>query len=577
MGLGKTLQAITAAVIKKELFGFRRTLIVCPASLKEQWKREIERFTGMNAVIVSGGQRARQKTYECDPAFFLVTNYEAVLRDILVIRRCPPDLVILDEAQRIKNFNTKTHQAILSIPRKQSLVITGTPLENKLEDLYAIVQFSDPELLSPFWVFSATHLVLSREKKKICGYANIDALRSRLANLVIRRKKEEVLDSLPAQVTNVYYVDLAEEQRVIHHGFFAALMPLLDKKILTPLDVQRIHELLLCMRMVCDSTFLIDDETNVSPKLAELSEIVREIVIDNRRKTVIFSEWTTMTYLIGKMLSGLGIGFVEFTGKVRVDRRQALIAEFESNPECMVFLSTDAGGVGLNLQAADCVINVELPWNPAKLNQRIGRVARIGQKSSCINVINLIARGSIEERVAAGLASKQELFDAVFEEDGASYIDFSEEKRTSFVNSIRRLMNEEPVPQPIDTTPRAEIEDDTPYFLNPRVLEEEGIKNLGMEEGVWEDDAAAEADFARSGQENPGPIETHQDEKDGHAADPAAMEEVLNNGLKFLSGLSSMMSGKPLSIEGESKAVSIDRETGEVTLKFRLPGFGPRE
>ena len=138
-------------------------------------------------------------------------------------------------------------------------------------------------------------------------------------------------------------------------------------------------------------------------------------MVENKRKTVIFSEWTTMTFLIAKHLSKAKIDYVELSGKVPVKKRQALIDEFTNNPDCKVFLSTDAGGTGLNLQAADCVVNFELPWNPAKLNQRVGRVNRIGQASKCVNVVNLISKDSIEEKIMAGLQMKTDLFKGVFD------------------------------------------------------------------------------------------------------------------------------------------------------------------
>ncbi|MEJ2642636.1 MAG: C-terminal helicase domain-containing protein, partial [Desulfosarcinaceae bacterium] len=164
------------------------------------------------------------------------------------------------------------------------------------------------------------------------------------------------------------------------------------------------------MRQACNSTYLIDRSSHISPKLDELANILDELVVQNGRKLVLFSEWTTMTYLIARRLSEAGIGFVELSGKVPVKKRQALIDTFTSDPACRVFLSTDAGGTGLNLQAADCVVNFELPWNPARINQRIGRVNRIGQQSGCINVVNLVSRGGIEERIMAGLQLKLDLF-----------------------------------------------------------------------------------------------------------------------------------------------------------------------
>ena len=160
MGLGKTLQAITVALLKKDIYGFKRTLIICPASLKYQWKKEIERFSEEKAVIIEGMRSDRYKVYKNSGEFFLIANYEAVMRDITVIRLFPPDMIILDEAQKIKNYDTKTSYAVKSIPKKQSLVITGTPLENNLLDLYSIMNFVDPEVLAPQWEFSMNFLWL---------------------------------------------------------------------------------------------------------------------------------------------------------------------------------------------------------------------------------------------------------------------------------------------------------------------------------------------------------------------------------------------------------------------------------
>ena len=267
MGLGKTLQAISLAVMKKEVFGFNRVLVVTLASLKDQWKREIERFSDESAIVVAGSAKKRKEIYRKGEHFFAITNYEAVLRDVTVIPKYKPDLVILDEAQRIKNFSTKTADAVKRLPRKHALVLTGTPLENKLEDVYSIVQFLDPHLLAPLWQFAADHFMISREKKgHILGYRNLENLHEKLKPLVIRRKKEEVLKDLPDEVVNNYYVNLHYEQAEIYSGYVRVLHPLLNKKFLTPMDLRRIQELLVRMRMVCDSTYLVDRETHVSPQ-----------------------------------------------------------------------------------------------------------------------------------------------------------------------------------------------------------------------------------------------------------------------------------------------------------------------
>ena len=429
MGLGKTLQAICLGLLKKKLFGFSKILVVTLASLKEQWKREIEKFTTEQAVIVEGSPSQRKSIYSTDKSLFKITNYEAVLRDVTILSLFNPDMIVLDEAQRIKNFSTKTADAVKRLPKKHAVVLTGTPLENKLEDIYSIVQFLDPFMLTPLWKFASDHFLIPKKKKSsIAGYKNLEMLNKKLKRIVIRRKKEDVLKDLPTEIINNYYIDLNDEQSEIHSGYARVLIPLINKKYLTPVDVRRIQVLLLRMRMVCDSTYLIDRETYISPKLKELEGIIDELVVQNNRKMVIFSEWTTMTFLIARMLSDMNISFVELSGKIPVKKRQALIDEFTENTDCRVFLSTDAGGTGLNLQAADCVVNFELPWNPAKLNQRVGRVNRIGQKSRGINVINLIAKNSIEEKIFAGIQLKTDLFKGVFD-DGPDTVEFSREKK----------------------------------------------------------------------------------------------------------------------------------------------------
>ncbi len=558
MGLGKTLQAIGLCICKKNVFGFRKVLVVTMSSLKQQWQREIERFSDEKACIIAGNAQKRKEQYHTDSSLFKITNYEAVLRDVTIISRLKPDVIVLDEAQRIKNFETKTAEAVKSLPRQHAIILTGTPLENKLEDVYSLVQFLDPEQLNPLWQFAADHFLLSRRKKgDILGYVNLHKLHEKLKTLVIRRRKEEVLEQLPELIVNNYYIDLHQEQAEIHAGYSKSLLPLLNKKFLTPMDLLRIQALLLKMRQTCDSTYLIDRQTNISPKLDELATILDELIKQNGRKVVIFSEWTTMTMLIGKHLSRAAIAFVELSGKVPVVKRQALIDEFNTNPDCKVFLSTDAGGTGLNLQAADCVVNFELPWNPAKLNQRIGRVHRIGQKSTCINVINLIAKYSIEERIMAGIKLKGELFDGVFD-GGEDEVMLDRQKRQELVNQLREMMGEEAGMVRPESLPGEELTEDTPHFLNPEVFKNE-VDFVGEERGDTLDEPLPEASPA---------------EPDSRSAEQ--MEEVLNQGMGFISGLLEMATGKKLGVaEGGEKMVTLDKKTGEVTLKFTLPGFAP--
>jgi superfamily II DNA/RNA helicase len=270
-----------------------------------------------------------------------------------------------------------------------------------------------------------------------------------------------------------------------------------------------------------------------------------------------------MTFLIGKHLSRVGIPFVELSGKVPVKKRQALIDEFSTNPECKVFLSTDAGGTGLNLQAADCVINFELPWNPAKLNQRIGRVNRIGQQSQCVNVINLISKDSIEMRIMAGIQLKGDLFSGVFD-GGADEVMFDRKKRQEMVNQLREMLGQELEPPAVESIPSEELPEDTPHFLNPEVLRDEEKK----EEETGADYTGEEAEPIQAVEPaaaSAAPVEQS----------PEKMEAVLNQGMSFISGLLEMATGQKIEAaggEGE-KIVTLDKKTGEVTLKFKLPGF----
>jgi superfamily II DNA/RNA helicase len=227
-----------------------------------------------------------------------------------------------------------------------------------------------------------------------------------------------------------------------------------------------------------------------------------------------------------------------------------------------VFLSTDAGGTGLNLQAADCVINFELPWNPAKLNQRIGRVNRIGQKSQCVNVINLISKNSIEMRIMAGIQLKGDLFSGVFD-GGVDEVMFDRKKREEMVNQLREMIGEELKPPGFEQIPSEELPEDTPHFLNPEVLRDQ---EKGEDGRVDYTDEETEPDRATGSAASPaGPVEQS----------PEKMEAVLNQGMSFISGLLEMATGQKIEAaggEGE-KIVTLDKETGEVTLKFKLPGF----
>lgn len=547
MGLGKTIQAIGTAVMKKSLLGFRKTLIVCPASLKEQWKQEIEKFCHEQAVIAEGFPEQRAEVYRNSSAFFVIINYETVLRDLIEINRMEPDFIILDEAQRIKNFTTITAKSIKQLKRKHALVITGTPIENRLIDLYSVVDFIDPHFLAPLWEFSYQHCYFDvNTQSKITGYYNLQQLNERLKPILIRREKRKVIKELPNITEMMVPLPLSMDQAAYHADFAAGIGQILNKKYISPYDQQLLMLLLNNMRMVCDSTFLIDKETNVSPKLHELEHILLEKldVRNKEAKIIIFSEWVTMLHLISQMLKKIGIGHVMLSGKVAVKNRDKLVKKFESDPHCKVFLSSEAGGAGLNLQVADTVINFELPWNPAKKNQRIGRIDRLGQLSKHLTVINLITKDSIEMRIASGLTLKENLFEGVLNEgSGMDVVDFSASGRSQFLQQLEEAMNE------LMLMPQEE-------FVEPE--EEPEIQETV--ESIVEEEAHSQEEISKIEK----PMKPAGEEVEN-------MERVMTSGLEFLSGMLKMATGKDLGLEGQK--VEVNKETGEVVMRFKLPGF----
>ena len=420
MGLGKTLQAIAAAAWLGRNEGVRRTLVVCPASLKHQWKREIERFADAEAVVVHGPARERAAQYRAHAPFTIV-NYELAIRDVSVIPEAlAPDLLILDEAQRIKNWRTKTADAIKSIESRYAFVLTGTPLENRLEDLYSLLQVVDRDVLGPLWHFLLEfHVTDSRGK--VLGYRNLSELRRRLAPFLFRRDRRLVRDQLPDRVEERLDVELTPKQRDLHDDAIAAASTIarrMKKRPLTPSEQKQLMALLQTARMACDAAGLVDEEVKGSPKLDELRRLLEELCVEGGRKAVVFSQWERMTEMAEQVARKLGLGTVRLHGGVPTARRGALLDRFREDPATQVFLSTDAGGVGLNLQTASVLVNLDLPWNPAVLDQRIARVHRLGQTESTLIVL-LVAKDSYEERVGAILAGKKHLFRHVVTEDAS--------------------------------------------------------------------------------------------------------------------------------------------------------------
>ena len=448
MGLGKTIQTLAAIELLARERGIGRVLVVAPSSVKYQWETEIRKFTGRAVQVIDGSPEERKDQYSAT-TFYRLVNYEQVVRDRTAINAWKPDVIVLDEAQRIKNWVSKTAKEVKKLVSRYAIVLSGTPLENKLEELFSIVQFVDERRFGPAFQFLNDHRVLD-DKGNIVGYRNLDKIRERLEPIFLRRTRGEVLTQLPPRTDTTVYVELSDEQRAPYEEQRSTLARLLQKGFLSEIDRKRILASLANMRLLCDSTFLFDKATNVSPKLAEFEEVMGEL---GEHKVVVFSQWETMLNLAAEVLDRLGVGYALLHGGLPGKDRKAVLATFNTDPDCKVFLSTDAGGTGLNLQVADTVVNLELPWNPAVLEQRIARVHRMGQ-SRPVRVVNFVTRGTVEENVLRTLEQKKALFAGVFEGD-EDEIAFSAIQTGGFLDAVREIIGEakpEPIGPAVPTT-----------------------------------------------------------------------------------------------------------------------------
>lgn len=440
MGLGKTIQALASAELLKKEKGITTTLIVCPTSLKYQWKTEIEKFTGRTAKVIEGLALHRNHQYS-EGHFYKIISYHALVNDLNEVTALSPDLVILDEAQRIKNFKTKVAQTVKKVTSPYAIVLTGTPLENKLEELYSIMQFVDPFKLGPFYSFLDDHQVRD-DKGKVTGYRNLNEIGTLLSDVMIRRRRTEVLKQLPERMDKLLFVPMTPEQRRVHDECGNLVARLVAKwrqfGFLSEQERQRLLILLNQMRMVCDSTFILDQTSRNDTKVEEVMHIVDEVINEGDEKLVIFSQWERMTRLVAGELDGRNIGYEYLHGGIPGNKRGELYEGFNRNPEKRVFLSTDAGGVGLNLQAGSIVINLDIPWNPAVLEQRIGRIHRLGQKRN-VTVINLVAAETIEHRMLSVLKFKSSMAAGILD-GGEDAIFMGESKFKQFMKTVDNLV-----------------------------------------------------------------------------------------------------------------------------------------
>lgn len=460
MGLGKTTQAIAGAVRLLEARVIDRALFVVPAALKTQWAREWAAVTDEPVRIVEGHPTVRRRLFASTERGALLVNYEQVLRDADAICTWKPDLVVLDEAQRIKNWASKTAVVMKAFRPRYRWALTGTPFENRLDELASLLDWIDDHALEPKWRLDCFHAERADGATTVVGAKHLRTLRERIAHCVLRRTREEVLQELPERTNVSRVVPMVRAQHEAHAALDEAVARLLgsrDRRSLSAAEFLQLMKLLNRQRMISNAAILPDDEAawrslanappqdNLralgSPKLEELRELVRELAIERREKIAIFTQWRRMAkwahWAVRDLLVAAKLDSGFFTGAEPEARRRENVIRFHDDPDFRVLFLTDAGGVGLNLQrAASVMINLEYPWNPAVLEQRIGRIHRFEQNRP-VQIYLLSSSEGIESRITSLVGNKSALFRGVFDDarDAVAFVGGG-----SFLTRLERVL-----------------------------------------------------------------------------------------------------------------------------------------
>jgi SNF2 family DNA or RNA helicase len=467
MGLGKTIESIEFFLREKRDGKFTKALIVVPASLKRQWKDEIERFAGDRFTItIIDGSAAKRKAQWSSSGDIIIVNYDVLPNDLGYgyLDGIEFSHIVLDEASYIKNYAAKRTIAIKKISKdiKSRLALTGTPLENDLDELWSIADFVNPKLFGSRDSFKEEYKILHNGHSKRKWYYDgvfkrytvdeyrqlkVDRLRSHLQRVMIRRRKSEVLDQLPPLIKMRETVELDAPARVVHDEMYEQmqnllheLVPLLkrakanDESLRARINylTNQIRARFVYLRELClMPELIVHDEPVRNTKLERLVEILDEISTGN--KIVIFTEFRR----VALMLQGCIPGSFVVHGQIDKMKRPDILNEFKNSPDRNVLISTSVLTYGVNLQFANYIVNYDMHFNPAKMAQRVDRLHRIGQARS-VTVLNLVTANSIEEKVESILARKHELFCSVIEgkQVDANFAD------SGFLMALNEAMNE---------------------------------------------------------------------------------------------------------------------------------------
>ena len=422
MGLGKTIQALSMLHHYKETTGAVKALVVCPTTLIYNWKNEVEKFTPSLGWHIHHGSIRGRSIEELEKHNIVITTYGTLRSDIQLLMKINFDYLILDESQAIKNPSSKVTRAACLLNAKNRLCMSGTPLQNNTFDIFAQMNFLNPGLLGNMEFFRnefATPIDKFGEQEQK------EHLRKLLFPFILRRTKEQVAKDLPDKTETILFCEMEKEQRKIYDAYRNSYR----EKILGTIDEQGIGKSqltilqgLMKLRQICDSPAILNEEEkypNHSIKLDELAREIEENIGDH--KALIFSQFLGMLALIKKKLIEDNIQFEYFDGSTSAPDREKAIQNFQNNDECRVFLiSLKAGGVGLNLTAADYVYIVDPWWNPAVEQQAIDRTHRIGQTKN-IFAYRMICIDTIEDKILQLQERKRKLASELIADD-ASFV-----------------------------------------------------------------------------------------------------------------------------------------------------------
>ena len=451
MGLGKTITAATALIELSRAGKASRALIVAPNAVIEQWREELVGKFNLDPTVVTSKRAWRERAALYDKPL-VVVNYELLRTDSDLIIQKSYDTLILDEATRVKNLDTQTSEAVKKLIVRNVVALTGTPLENHLGELYNIVSIVKPGFFGRYNEDFLARFTLKTsgqgwQSRPMLNPENLPILRNELRQISIRRTKAQVLKQLPALTMQYVYTEPARNQKMIYDILQESLSEtVLDEYAFStgdeagpnPFTSNRIR-LYTLLREACADISMIAgylrrkqrentadaQALRESPifrkllrvvgrlepenaKLVELRELVEDLT-EQSHKLVVFSQFVPIVNLIHEELSGQGISTLVYHGQMSNDERNLTLKRFTENSDYRVLASTDAGQFGLNLQAADVVVNYDLPWNPARLQQRIARLHRIGQTNKVL-AVNFVVKGTIEEHVRDVLERKRKLF-----------------------------------------------------------------------------------------------------------------------------------------------------------------------